>query len=122
MHTYAIKWLKIAKKRDIIQIIFKIKEEALMFNPQRATVVAFEKSQPLNSVRQMNITVRREADGKEISFWWVSAPVVITSSGSSGNKAPDHFGTFWHGDDPVGKQVNLHHSGDVTHTYITYPE
>ena len=94
-----------------------------MFNPQLATVVAIEKSQPLSSVRQMYITVRREADGKEISFWWVSAPMVITSSGSNGNKAPEHFGRFWYGDDDqVGKQVNLHHSGDTTHTYITYPK
>lgn len=122
MHTRASIGLKTSKNRDIIHTIFKLKEEALMFNPQRATVVAIQKSQPINSVRQMYITVKREADGKEISFWWVSAPMVITSSGSSGNKAPEHFGKFWHSDDLVGKQVNLHHSGDVSHTYITYPD
>ena len=122
MLTQARIGLKKKKKHAIIHVIFKLKEEALMFNPQRATVVAIQKSQPISSVRQMYITVRREADGKEISFWWVSAPVVITDSGSSGNKAPEHFGRFWYGDNLIGKQVGLYHSGDASHTYITYPD
>lgn len=92
----------------------------MYFNPERATIVAVQKSQPLSSVRQMYITVKRAADGKEISFWWVQAPMVITDSGSSGNKAPEHFGRFWYDEDLAGKQVNLYHSGDVSHTYMTY--
>lgn len=94
----------------------------MYFNPEKATIVAVQKSQPLNSVRQMYVTVRRKNDGKELSFWWVQAPVVITNSGSSGNKAPEHFARFWNNDDWAGKQVNLYHAGDATHTYMTYSE
>lgn len=88
--------------------------------PEIATVVAVQKSQPLRSVRQMYVTVRLERDGKELSFWWVSAPMVLTASGSCTNKAPQYFGRFWWHEDLSGQKVNLYHAGDESYTYMTF--